>query len=213
MGAVINGLAEQGIEVVTSDDALVHTSGHPRQDELKAFYSWLRPALLVPMHGEMRHLERHLELAREAGIREAIRIEAGDILRLVPGPATIVDQAPAGRLHVDGRLIVSAVEGPARLRRKLSFAGIVFVSLVLDPKGQARTPLMLVSDGLPKEDGGGGSLDEILLEAAENAFDALPKARRRSDDDIREALRLAVRRTADAVWGKKPVVHVAIHRL
>ena len=213
VGSVINGLTGQGIEVVTGDDALVHTSGHPRQDELKAFYSWLRPALLVPMHGEMRHLERHLQLAREAGIREAIRIEAGDVLRLVPGPATIVDQAPAGRLHVDGRLIVSAAVGPARFRRKLSFAGIVFVSLVLDPKGQARSPLMLVSDGLPKEDGGGGSLDEVLLEAAENAFDALPKARRRSDDDVREALRLAVRRTADAVWGKKPVVHIAIHRL
>jgi ribonuclease J len=213
VGAVINGLARQGVEVLTSEDALVHTSGHPRQEELKAFYGWLRPRLLVPMHGEMRHLQRHLVLARQAGIPEAIRIEAGDIVRLAPGPAEIVDQAPAGRLHVDGRLIVPAIDGPARQRRKLAHSGIVLVSLVVDPRGQARGAVRVVIDGLPLADAAGDLLVDMLEEAAESALEALPRARRRSDDDIAEALRLAVRRAADAAWGKKPVVHVAVHRL
>jgi ribonuclease J len=213
VGAVINGLARDGIDVLTSDDALVHTSGHPRQEELKSFYRWLRPSLLVPMHGEMRHLQRHLALAREAGIREAIRIEAGDVLRLAPGPAAVVDQAPAGRLHVDGRLIVPAIEGPARLRRKLAQVGIVFVSLVLDPKGHARCPVAVVCDGLPQSDADGEPLLAMLEDAAEAALEGLPRVRRRSEDDIRETVRLAVRRAADAAWGKKPVVHVAIHHL
>jgi ribonuclease J len=213
VGAVINGLARQGIDVLTSEDALVHTSGHPRQDELKSFYKWLRPGLLVPMHGEMRHLQRHLALAREAGIRQAIRIEAGDVLRLAPGPATIVDQAPAGRLHVDGRLIVPAIDGPARLRRKLAQVGIVFVSLLVNAKGELRDPVQVVCDGLPLMDARDAVIAQLLEEAAEDALDALPCAKKRSDDEIREAVRLGVRRAADEVWGKKPVVHIAVHRL
>ncbi len=212
VGAVINGLAEQEIDVLTSDDALVHTSGHPRQDELKAFYGWLRPGLLVPMHGEMRHLQRHVALALEAGIPEALRIETGDVLRLAPGPAEVIDEAPSGRLHVDGRLIVPAIDGPARFRRKLAQVGIVFVSVVLDPKGQARCPVRIVGDGLPLNDASGEALLDGLEMAAEDALDALPR-KKRSDDDIAETLRLAVRRTAFAAWGKRPVVHVAVHRL
>ncbi|TMJ41400.1 MAG: ribonuclease J, partial [Alphaproteobacteria bacterium] len=123
VSAVHNNLASLGVDVITSDDALVHTSGHPRQDELKLLYGWLKPRAVIPMHGEPRHLLRHVEFAEAAGIGETLMAENGDLIRLAPGPAQIVDEMPAGRLHVDGKLIVPANEGPARFRRKLSFAG------------------------------------------------------------------------------------------
>jgi ribonuclease J len=212
VGEVINGLALQGVEVLTAEDALVHTSGHPRQEELKTFYAWLRPRLLVPMHGEARHLERQVALAREAGVAEAMRITDGQILRLAPGPAEVVDEAPAGRLHVDGRLVVPATDGPAKFRRKLAFSGIVFVSLVLDGKGLALEQ-RVIADGLPEVDARGTPLTQILDDAVAVAFDAIPRARRRLDDDVREVVRVAVRRTAEQVWGKRPICHVAIHRV
>lgn len=207
VSAVHNNLARLGVDVITSDNALVHTSGHPRQDELKLVYGWLKPRALIPMHGEPRHLLRHMELGEEAGIEETVMAENGDVIRLCPGPVQIVDEAPAGRLHVDGKLIVPVVDGPAKFRRKLSFVGIVVASLVMDRKGSLVSDIEITTDGLP------AGLDERLRDAAETAFDSLPRPRRASDETVTETLRTAIRRAADAEWGKKPVCRILLHRL
>ena len=205
--AVHNNLARLGVDLVTADDALVHTSGHPRRGELRALYDWLKPRALVPMHGEARHLREQAKLGREAGIPETVVAENGDMVRLYPGPARIVDEAPAGRLHVDGRLIVPAVEGPARARRKLSFAGLVTASLVIDSKSNLADDIALTMEGLPAE------LLEPLQDAADEAFDSMPRPRRRDDETVKETLRTAIRRAADSRWGKKPVCRVLLHRI
>lgn len=207
VSAVHNNLAHLGVDVITSDDALVHTSGHPRQDELKLLYGWLKPRAVIPMHGEPRHLLRHVELAEEAGIEETVMAENGDLIRLVPGPAQIVDEAPSGRMHVDGKLIVPAVEGPAKFRRKLSFVGIVVASLVIDRKGTLVSGVGIIADGLP------AGLEDKLQAAAEEAFESMPRLRRQADDVVTETLRTAIRRAADAEWGKKPVCRVLLHRV
>jgi len=207
VSAVHNNLARLGVDVITSDDALVHTSGHPRQDELKLLYQWLKPRAVIPMHGEPRHLLRHLELAEEAGIDETLMAENGDLIRLCPGPVQIVDEVPSGRLHVDGKLIVPAVEGPARHRRKLSFVGIVVASLVIDRKLGLFTDIGIVADGLP------AGLGEKLQDVAEEAFESMPRPRRQNDETVSETIRTAIRRAADAEWGKKPICRVLLHRL
>jgi ribonuclease J len=213
IAAVINGLAAQGVEVVTADDALVHTSGHPRQDEIRSLYDWLKPRLLVPMHGEMRHLMRHLSFAKECGVSEAVLAPDGRMLRLAPGPAEIVGDIESGVVHVDGRLMVSGREGPARHRRKLSFSGIAVVSVAIDTRGEIIGNPELVLDGIPEEDMEGIAMRERLLDAIDQALGAMPRARRRDDAAVQELLRGAVRKAADGAWGKKPVCHVVIHRL
>lgn len=207
VSAVHNNLARLGVDVITSDDALVHTSGHPRQDELKLLYSWLKPRALIPMHGEPRHLLRHMELAEEAGITETLMAENGDLMRLCPGPVQIVDEAPAGRLHVDGKLIVPVIDGPAKFRRKLSFVGIVVASLAIDRKGTLVTDIEIITDGLP------AGLEEKLRDAADEALDSMPRPRRMNDETVTETLRTAIRRAADAEWGKKPICRVLVHRI
>lgn len=213
IGAVVNQLAGRGIEVIGGEEALVQTSGHPRQDEIKLLYSWLRPELVVPMHGEMRHLKRHEAFARESGVAEAITVTNGQIARLAPAPAAIVDAAPAGRLHVDGRLIVPSVDGPARFRRKLAHVGIVVVSVVLDDRGELVDEPQIITDGLPREDAGGEALDGLLLDVVDQAVAAMPRARRYDDEPLIDLIRGAVRREAEALWGKKPICRVIVHRL
>ncbi|MDP9138740.1 MAG: ribonuclease J, partial [Pseudomonadota bacterium] len=212
VGAVINNLARQGIVVVTSDQAPVHTSGHPRQEELRQFYRWVKPQLLVPMHGEAWHLESHAAFALSCGVPDAVVIDNGEMLRLAPGPSEIISHTPAGRLHVDGRLIVPAIDGPARMRRKLSFVGIVFVSLVLEDNGTTGAVPVVITDGLPPADDEGTPFSDFLLTVVEQALASMPRARRRDDSLVIETVRHAVRRAADAMWGKKPVCHVAVHR-
>lgn len=204
---VHNNLAKLDIDIVTSDEALVHTSGHPRQEELRTFYEWLRPRALVPMHGEPRHLRAQAKFAASCGIAETLIPLDGHLARLCPGPVQNVDEAPAGRLHVDGKLIVPAEDGPARQRRKLSFAGIVFVSVAIDARLQLVDDLKLIGDGLP------AGLDDDLLDAADEAFASIPKPRRKDDDMVSETLRNSIRRAAERIWGKKPIVKVAVVRV
>ncbi len=201
---VLNNLARLDIDMVTGDDDLVHSSGHPRQGELALLYEWVKPKALIPMHGEPRHLRAHRNFAVAQGIRDVAIPRDGHIMRLAPGPLEDIDEAPCGRLHVDGRLIVPAEDGPAKQRRKLSFVGIIFVSVVIDSRAELAADIDLVADGIP------AGLEDDLLEAAENAFGSTPKPRRRDANALAETIRTAVRRAADLMWGKKPIVKVSV---
>jgi ribonuclease J len=213
VGRVLNQLAGQGVDVITSDDALVHTSGHPRQEELRQLYGWLRPRLMVPMHGEERHLKRQLEFAADCGVPGTRQVMGGEIARLLPGPSSIIDEAPGGRLHVDGRIIVPSIDGPARKRRKLSAVGVVAVSLAIDGAGKLADDPQAVLDGLPDETDAGLEFHELVLDAVEEIFESIPRKRRQQDDAVEDAVRLGVRRRVETEWGKKPIVHVLIHRV
>ncbi|MBC8038778.1 MAG: ribonuclease J [Rhizobiales bacterium] len=204
---VHNNLAKLDIDVITSDEALVHTSGHPRQEELRKLYGWVRPRAVIPMHGEPRHLRAQAKFAESCGIAETLIPRDGHIARLCPGPVQNVDEAHAGRLHVDGRLIVPAADGPARQRRKLSFVGAVFVTVAIDAKLQLAGDIQIITDGVPP------GLEEEMLEAADQAFTSMPKPRRKDDAQVIETIRTSIRRATDQVWGKKPITKVAVVRI
>ena len=206
VGAVQNNLASLGVDVLTADDALVHSSGHPRQGELELIYQYLRPRVLVPMHGEPRHLRAHANFAKSKGIKETLILEDLKIARLCPGYPEIIDEAPGGRLHLDGKLIVDSVDGPAKFRRKLSFAGIVFLTVVINDKGELADDIVLLADGIPE------GIEEDLAEAAETAFENMPRNKRKDDGTVEEVLRTIVRRECDNIWGKKPVCKVVVVR-
>jgi ribonuclease J len=213
VSAVLNNLARLGVDAITSDDALVHTSGHPRRGELRELYEWLHPRAVIPVHGEPRHLRAQAVFARSCGISEAVIADNGAIIRLAPEPATIIDEATAGRLHVDGRLIVPAEDGPARHRRRLSFSGIVVVTIVVDRKDNLATDPQVAIEGLPAFDGNGQEMANLFVEVAEDVFDSVPRPRRKDVAGLAETLRIAIRRAAQDAWGKKPVCRVVIHRL
>jgi len=207
---VINGLVTQGIEVITDRSHLVHVSGHPRRAELLDMMGWVRPKILIPAHGEALHLAEHAKLARGAGIPEVLLCRNGDLVRLAPGPAEIIDEVPAGRVYKDGALLIDA-EGPTvAARRRLSFAGIVTVALALSEKGVLVADPEIELIGVPPTDAGGRPMHEIARDAVEEAFETLPKPRRRDPDEVAEAVRRAVRGAIAAHWNKKPICHVHV---
>jgi ribonuclease J len=207
---VINGLVTQGIEVITDRSHLVHVSGHPRRTELLDMMGWVRPKILIPAHGEALHLAEHAKLARGAGIPEVLLCRNGDLIRLAPGPAEIIDEVAAGRVYKDGALLIDA-EGPTvAARRRLSFAGIVTVALALSEKGVLVADPEIELIGVPPTDAGGRPMHEIARVAVEAAFETLPKPRRRDPDEVAEAVRRAVRGAIAAHWNKKPICHVHV---
>ncbi|WP_018011488.1 ribonuclease J [Sinorhizobium medicae] len=208
-----NGLIEQGIHIITDSEALVHVSGHPRRNELQQMYQWVKPQIVVPVHGEAAHLTAHAELALQSGIPSVPRLRNGEMLRLAPGPAEVVNQAPHGRIYKDGTLIGDFEEMGIGERRKLSFAGHVSVSVVLDNRYDFLGDPDVVPIGLPEYDDEGESMEDTLYDAVLGAVESIPRAKRKDLAMLQEAVRRAVRSTANQVWGKKPVVTVFVTKV
>jgi ribonuclease J len=210
VGRVQNGFARLGVDIVTDADALVHVTGHPRRDELKDMYAWLRPKIAVPMHGEALHLRANGKLARACGVKETLTIVDGEMLKLWPEPASVIDEAPVGRLYRDGNLIVPDAEGPVKSRRKLSFVGIAVVSLVLSRRGEVLSEPGLVLEGIPAADSDGEAMREVVYDAIDGTLRSIPPKRRSDAAMVQEAVQRAVRSAINEAWGKKPVVKVLL---
>ncbi|MEY9630426.1 ribonuclease J [Sinorhizobium fredii] len=208
-----NGLIEQGIHIVTDSEALVHVSGHPRRNELQQMYQWLKPEIVVPVHGEAAHLTAHAELALHSGIASVPRLRNGAILRLAPGPAGVIDEARHGRIYKDGTLIGDFDEMGIGERRKLSFAGHVSVNVVLDNRYDFLGDPDVVPIGLPQFDDEGDDMDDVLYDAVLGAVESIPRVKRKDLSMLQEAVRRAVRSTANQIWGKKPIVTVFVTKV
>jgi ribonuclease J len=206
-----NKLAALGCHVMTDADGLVHVTGHPRREELRQLFAWTQPKVLVPMHGEVRHLRENADLGRAAGIPDVRAVTNGQLVRLAPGKSRIIDDVPTGRLFRDGKLIIPEGEGSVRERRKLSFVGLVAVAIAVTTKGEVLGDVDVALDGIPEEDAGGELMEDIVLDAVDGTLDSIPPRRRRDAELIRDAVRRSVRSAVERAWGKRPIVKVLMN--
>jgi ribonuclease J len=188
----------------------VHVTGHPRREELKEMYAWLKPAVAVPMHGEARHLREHAWLAKAAGVLDVHPLRNGQMIRLAPDPVAIIDEAPVGRLYRDGRLIVSG-EGSVRERRRLAFAGIVAIGMAMSRRGELLSDPSIAMEGIPAETADGMPMTEVVFDAIDGTLRSIPAGKRRDIELVRDAVRRSVRAAIEQVWGKKPIAKVLIN--
>ena len=210
--ALYNRLAEKGVQVITGDDWPIHVSGHPSRPELRQMYAWARPKIAVPVHGERRHILEHVKLALELQIPEAVAPRNGDLIRLAPGKAEVIDEVPSGRLFVDGEVIIAAEDDALNERRRLSAEGAVTVTMAVSgKKGTIVSGPEVRVKGLTgaDEDRLDMALDD-LAEAAERAYAKLSGAERQDEDAAEEVVARAVRRAAEKAWGKRPLVEAVI---
>lgn len=201
IGRVMNQLAERGIVMVTDRQSAIHVSGHPGKPELEALYGWLKPEILVPVHGEMRHMHEQARLGHANGIPANIVQKNGDIVRLAPGYPGKIAEVRAGRLVLDGDIITPADGEAITMRRRMARDGLLIVVLdeALEPTVEAV--------GLPLDE----DMSEFIEEAEQDVRAAIASLRRKSardPDNIHEAARLAARRAAQRWSGKRPQVRV-----
>lgn len=203
IGRIMNQLADLGVNIVTEKQAHVHVSGHPGRPELIQMYEWVRPQIVIPVHGEIRHMREQARLALDHGVPEAIYQVNGDVIHLAPGEVKKVDSVRVGRLVLDGDVILPADGATINERRKLAYGGVIAVSLPVGSDGRLSGQPLIRPFGVPVEN----DRDDFIADAtdaAARAFD--PDA---SPDNRREAVRLAVRRCATLWTGKKPMVDVS----
>ena len=210
VSGVINGLIDQGIEVITDRTHLIHVSGHPRIAEVEELLGWVKPKILIPVHGEALHLSEHAALGRRLGIPEIVSCRNGDLVRLAPGKAAIVDGLPHGKVYKDGVVLVGAESRTIADRRRLSFVGMVTVALAVTEKGVLAADPEVELLGIPERGRDGKVLAEVALDAVEDTFENLPRQKRRDPDAIAESVKRAVRGAISQQWGKKPICYVHV---
>jgi ribonuclease J len=202
-----NDLVDLGVHIITEKDEFIHVSGHPCRDELKAMYGWARPKISIPVHGEARHLEEHADLAYVLGVEEALAPRNGDLIRLAPDGPEVIDEVPAGRIYLDGDILMAEGAAPMRERKKLSYAGVLVVSIALDKRHALAGNAQLSSVGAAILD------DAALAEKIEDAILAMPEQKRFDDEAVELTVKRAARIYFDRNWGKRPIIQTQIHRL
>lgn len=210
VGTIINGLITQGVEVITDRTHLVHVSGHPRRDELRDMISWVRPQLLIPVHGEALHLHEHAKLARACGVPRTMIVKNGDLVRLGPGDAAVIEEIPSGRMFKDGLILEDSKSRAVTERRRLSFAGCAFVALAVTNKGELVDDPAVDLIGIPEKNLKGELMEDVVFDIVVNVVENLPKVRKRDPDAMAESVRRAVRSSLSEQWGKKTMCYVHI---
>ncbi|MBV8682249.1 MAG: ribonuclease J, partial [Caulobacteraceae bacterium] len=210
-----NKLADLGVRLYTErDHPGIHVSGHPCRDELKRMYQWARPAIAIPTHGERRHLLEHVALARDLQIAQAVAPRNGDMVRLAPGLAEIVDEVPAGRLYVDAGVVTPEHGEALRERRHAAFNGMLTVSLAMDGRSRLASGPQVRAIGLPGDED--YTLEEAmddLAEAAKDAVFSLSSDDRDIDAAVEAALSRALKKAAFRIWKRRPVVEATVLRV
>lgn len=194
--------------MITDRQAHVHVSGHPGRPELKSMYQWIRPEIILPVHGEMRHIVEQARFAQAVGVPKAVVQENGTVVRLAPGEPTTLGRERAGRLVVDGDVILPADGTTINERRRIAAYGQISVAIALEKGGRVKGEPELRLQGIPVEE----DKDEFIAEACEAAGAAARKGDK-DQEKLREAIRLAVRRKAVEWTGKKPIVDVLLIRV
>jgi ribonuclease J len=204
IGRIMNQLSDLNVQIVTEKQAHVHVSGHPGRPELIQMYDWVRPQIVVPVHGEGRHLAEHARLALAHGVPAAVVQKNGDIIRLAPGEPTKLGEVRVGRLVLDGDVILPANGSTITERRRISYGGLITVAVPIGEDGELAGRPLIRPFGVPVEE----DRDDFITDATDAATKAFKP--RGDEEQVREAVRLAVRRCATLWTGKKPLVEVML---
>ena len=210
-----NKLADRGVRLYTErDHPGIHVSGHPCRDELRRMYQWARPKIAIPTHGERRHLLEHAALAGEMQTPEAVAPRNGDMVRLAPGMAVIIDEVPASRLYVDAGVVTPENGEALRERRHAAFNGMLTASLAIDRRGRIVSGPVVRAMGLPAdEDYPLGEAMDDLAEEAGRALGKLSADEREDDTAVESMIARTLKKAAFRIWKRRPVVEATVLRV
>jgi ribonuclease J len=210
-----NKLADKGVRLYTErDHPGIHVSGHPCRDELAQMYAWARPEIAVPTHGERRHLLEHAAFAKDLQVPQTVTPRNGDMVRLAPGRAQIIEEVQAGRLYIDAGVVTPENGDALRERRHAAFNGVLAVSVALDSKGKIVSGPQVRALGLPAD--ADYPLEDLLEDLADDAEAALKRVTGPERDDdaaIETALSRAMKKSSQRIWGRRPVVETTVLRI
>jgi ribonuclease J len=207
-----NAFSEKGVQVIDDQGGKYHVSGHANRPDLEHVHRLILPDMLIPMHGEHRHLTEHVRIATEAGIAAAVAPN-GTMLDLTGDVPEVAEYVETGRLYLDGTALIGALDGVVRDRIRMALNGHALVTILLDendaPLGEPWVELM----GLPRTGRGDRPLAETMEADLAEFADRASRKLLKDDTKLEEEIRKLTRQVAMEEIGKKPEVTVVISRL
>ena len=209
---IINAYSEMGVDVVDDSSGKYHVSGHANRPDLERAHDLMNPQMVIPMHGEHRHLREHVKLAESNGRVAALAVN-GTMLDLTGDVPRAVEYVDTGRVYLDGSVQVGALDGIVRDRIRMALNGHVVVTLIIDEDDEPLGEPWVETMGLPELGSSKAPLVDVLEADLSQLLNRMADKTLMDDDKLEEALRRELRRSALAEIGRKPEATVIISRL
>jgi ribonuclease J len=207
-----NQIVRNNIEIISEENAFVHVSGHPNRDDLKDMYKWVKPKSVIPVHGEHRHMQEHVNFAKEMQVPKTLLIENGDIIKLLPGDAPkVIDKAPSGRVYLDGSINVETDAQSIKDRKNLSINGYLEITLLVSNNGKIKKPIISYR-GIPEKE----NSEHFIFDMEDEIFSicrTFSLDNKNQQKNLIDTIKQNCRRIVREKTGKKPFTNINIARI
>ena len=207
-----NQIVRNNIEIISEENAFVHVSGHPNRDDLKDMYKWVKPKSVIPVHGEHRHMQEHVNFAKEMQVPKTLLIENGDIIKLLPGDSPkVIDKAPSGRVYLDGSINVETDAQSIKDRKNLSINGYLEITLLVSNNGKIKKPIISFK-GIPEKE----NSDHFIFDMEDEIFNicrTFSLDNKNQQKNLIDTIKQNCRRIVREKTGKKPFTNINIARI
>ena len=207
-----NQIVRNNIEIISEENAFVHVSGQTNRDDLKDMYKWVKPKSVIPVHGEHRHMQEHVNFAKEMQVPKTLLIENGDIIKLLPGDAPkVIDKAPSGRVYLDGSINVETDAQSIKDRKNLSINGYLEITLLVSNNGKIKKPIISFK-GIPEKE----NSDHFIFDMEDEIFNicrTFSLDNKNQQKNLIDTIKQNCRRIVREKTGKKPFTNINIARI
>lgn len=210
--SIMNQLSERGVDVVDDDNGRYHVSGHANRPDLETMHDLVRPQMVIPMHGEHRHLRAHVKLATAKNIASIVCIN-GMMLNLSGNAPTVAEYIETGRTYLDGSIQIGALDGVVRERMRMALNGQLVVTVLIDEEGAPLGDPWCEISGLAEMGHSQAPLVDVIEEDLSQFIGRVNSNTLASDEKLQEGLRRVARQSCQQEISKKPEVKVVISRL
>lgn len=210
---IFNDFSKNDINVLSEENSMIHVSGHPARDDLKKMYNWIKPKILIPVHGEQRHMTEHINFAKEMGVKFPIKVSNGEIIRLSPGEPEVVDKVTWGRIYLDGKVLIDNDSPVLKERRNMAANGYMEITVLISKNGQIKNNPVITLKGVPLIDDDASEIEYDLEDIVMDTCKTFNLNNSKQEKNLIDTLKGNCRKLINDKSGKKPLVNINLVRL
>ncbi len=210
---IFNDFSKNDINVLSEENSMIHVSGHPAREDLKKMYNWIKPKILIPVHGEQRHMTEHIHFAKEMGVKFPIKVSNGEIIRLSPGEPKVVDKVTWGRVYLDGKVLIDNDSPVLKERRNMAANGYMEITVLISKNGQIKNNPVITLKGIPLIDEDINEIEYDLEDIVMDTCKTFNLNNSKQEKNLIDTLKGNCRKLINDKSGKKPLVNINLVRL
>ena len=210
---IFNDFSKNNINVLSEENSMIHVSGHPAREDLKKMYNWVKPKILIPVHGEQRHMAEHINFAKEMGVKFPVKVNNGEIIRLAPGEPEVVDKVTWGRVYLDGKILIDNDSKVLKDRRNIAANGYMEITVLISKNGQLKNNPIITLKGIPLNEEDESEIEYDLEDVVMDTCKTFNLNNSKQEKNLIDTLKGNCRKLINDKSGKKPLVNINLVRL